>query len=860
MKLALHHFRKEARHLLPRWWPWLGLLTLELLLNLGWLWPRQDTLAQVMPFLTWVMALWLTASFSPDDSPASVNRFSATRPLPAASFHFGRVLQFMVMVVLPLAIQELLYLSLLGREPGMIFTGTCERVLLTVAALGWWLPFSTLARGKDSTILLLAVILSAALPLPVIEFLLLAAVNWLWPDGALPVWLMPLPADLQGMTCLALAFIGGLSLLAWCSRTRQWHLRWRIIALAALTLPLSFLLLFWPLPRMSQRTREPALVASLEKEVLKATARTSAMQSAPPYRDLVLSAEPELPPLPPGVTAETDLTSAWMTLPEGTVEARTDRGWPNVWSNETSAAALQAFYPSGTLFRALKDKSYHSLFGSFHLPAGWNVSAIKPSGLDGEVEGHFARWEYKGELPVREGAAINLPDVACRIQAVHHELRPGMPVQPGTLLMTLELEFHSPLLDASPWGWPSQWVPMLHLPGKQLVWADPEKMQSTTKKTLTRQGLRGAMSSWQRGRIELDWPGVLDAKGGIKSADLGGLKLVLLHRTYAGQAHWKMHVPKVTVVDNSPRAPALSATLPQPQIADWLRALPPLPASATTEEARARWALLLHRSSMAGENEAVDWSLCQDLKTLAKKYPDLLFNTRTGLAQMRGKRLNAALAAAFDESQRDVVIDHLVDRPWVADIVAVRGWEPLARRTADALIHSSMGDAADRLAMLWKAPEDVPALVERATRNSRLNPDLFDYLQGFPDSQAPLQAALSQRMKRRPPIVDDYLDLFQQDDRELVLALEYGVPEALTTTLHLARVLTMTERKTSGALVFLTRLPALIRLLDVDTGRTPRHGAIAQSFFDRLAAKRADQFHYDAAAHQWIEIAPSPKP
>lgn len=285
----------------------------------------------------------------------------------------------------------------------------------------------------------------------------------------------------------------------------------------------------------------------------------------------------------------------------------------------------------------------------------------------------------------------------------------------------------------------------------------------------------------------------------------------------------------------------LAPILPEDQVGTWLQTLPPLPDSATPQEARERWGDLLQRASIKDSMPSLEWTNPMHMQTLVRQHPDLLFKVRTGAGLMQQTGLNKAISAAFDESQRETVVDHLEGRPWLVSVVLNRGWEQAARRAATTLIGSTMGAHADQLAIRWRTPEDIPALIQRASR-TRLDPELFAYLQQFPASREPLRAVLSRKQASERPVVDEYLWKLTSD-QELSLAVAAGVPEALAVSLHLARVLTQEERGRREVKQFITRLSTTIQLARPDPLR----------FFDLLASKQALDFHYDATQSRWIE-------
>ena len=133
MNLILHHFRKEFAYLRLRWFGFLALLGFDLAVNLEWLFPLR---AGVQPpawlvYLPWVLMLVGVSLLGscPEDKPGSDRSFISTRPLPTRAYWLTRVALWLLLLVLPVVLQNALYLLLSGRPVMEMLAGTWARAL-----------------------------------------------------------------------------------------------------------------------------------------------------------------------------------------------------------------------------------------------------------------------------------------------------------------------------------------------------------------------------------------------------------------------------------------------------------------------------------------------------------------------------------------------------------------------------------------------------------------------------------------------------------------------------------------------------------------------------------------------------------
>jgi hypothetical protein len=153
MNLVLHHFLKEFRYLRLRWFAFLALLAFDLAVNLEWLFPLQagtepPSWLIYLPLVLMIAGASLLGS-CPEDKPGSDRSFISTRPLPARAYWLARVALWLLLLVLPVVLQNALYLLLSERPVLEVLTGTWARAVWVIQSTAWLLPMTALWRRGE---------------------------------------------------------------------------------------------------------------------------------------------------------------------------------------------------------------------------------------------------------------------------------------------------------------------------------------------------------------------------------------------------------------------------------------------------------------------------------------------------------------------------------------------------------------------------------------------------------------------------------------------------------------------------------------------------------------------------------------
>ena len=161
MNLMLHHFRKEFRWLWPRWVVLLTALGLDLAYNMEWVFPMKAGdvmgISELVSAVLWLVGWWVMLSTAPEDNAQA---FVLTRPLSRRSYWLARLMVWALLVVLPFVIETGVYLALMHRPWGDIWTGMVEEALAASAMTLWVLPAAALFHGWERY---LALVVFAAL-------------------------------------------------------------------------------------------------------------------------------------------------------------------------------------------------------------------------------------------------------------------------------------------------------------------------------------------------------------------------------------------------------------------------------------------------------------------------------------------------------------------------------------------------------------------------------------------------------------------------------------------------------------------------------------------------------------------------
>jgi hypothetical protein len=151
MNFVLHHFLKEFRYLWSRWLVFLMAVGFDLALQLHWLFPTMGKSSLMLPSFVlslpmWIAAWWLMLSVPPEDMDGA---FRGTRPLPRRDYWLARIMTGVLLVMLPLLIENAAFLLMSGRGWADVRSGMLETGFAVLVLLLWVLPAGTLFRGWE---------------------------------------------------------------------------------------------------------------------------------------------------------------------------------------------------------------------------------------------------------------------------------------------------------------------------------------------------------------------------------------------------------------------------------------------------------------------------------------------------------------------------------------------------------------------------------------------------------------------------------------------------------------------------------------------------------------------------------------
>jgi hypothetical protein len=160
MNLTLHHFRKEFRYLRVRWLAFLGLLALDLGVNLEWVLPMRAveggynagvfvSYDVLMMVVLWMVVWWFMLSVPPEEGASGGRGYALTRPLSRVSYWGARVMVWVLLVIVPLMLEGAVYLWLNGRPWSDVVLGVAERAWAVGSMTLWLLPLPLLLRGWE---------------------------------------------------------------------------------------------------------------------------------------------------------------------------------------------------------------------------------------------------------------------------------------------------------------------------------------------------------------------------------------------------------------------------------------------------------------------------------------------------------------------------------------------------------------------------------------------------------------------------------------------------------------------------------------------------------------------------------------
>lgn len=780
MNLTLHHFLKEFRYLRWRWLAFMMLLAFEMAVNLEWVLPMRVGVPQAawmayLPVVVLLAGLSLLLS-CPEDRPGSDRSFISTRPMPVRDYWLARVGVWLLLIVLPVVLQNMLYLMLSCRPSADVLRGGWERLACAAGFSAWMLPALVLWRRSEIwkallTLGLIVFVASSALDV-------IASRGWRfypsysqeWP-GLAAGWM------LFGLLSAALAF--GHLRCGWPFRRR--------VALASVVAVLSLLTArLWILtkPPITAQNQElvQKLAPGLQVEFDLGTAR---------YTGVEKSFGPSLRGNP--MTKTSDPTVHVVLQPKRSTLHQSDRTshaeekskLPGAWSSHDSPQAevfrgnqvLRDLFPRGTLFFphdeyfpkwTLGDQSLTPL-AVFPKP---HPQLDEPLSIQTEYAVEWFQREKAIEIPLVSGAAGHCDEMHWEILRISPEQGP----KPGAVTVSLRTEYR---------GAENGHAILLHLPNEKLVRLDPSKTTITSQ--------RGDKTGWSRSIQELKWEHITHhADGAPTGVDLSSARLILLRSRYLGRSQLAWKFPEIRLRDIPEdwnrdiqwhAADALYRGRELKAFQERMATLTPPTAASTEKEAR-RYAFDLFSAgslTRAVYSYAAHPQIAQAFEPLGKHHLPLMLDLRSIYwPGWSNKPPNSLLERYVTEQQRDTLISRAPQSNMLADLVVKKGWAEEARQRLQKQMLDSpvLPSGAVELLLAWKDDPDVIARLLKEARND-FQGDIIYSLDKRPETKAQIERVVKETFDELVPIRDSVRAL-----RELERAAEFGSAEAFEWSLR----------------------------------------------------------------------------
>ena len=840
MNLTLHQFRKEARFLLPRWLPWLVLLALDLAVNVEWIAPLNGPTPSWLEWFSeiiWYITFWLAYSHAPEDSPANLNRFGNTRPLPLSSYWLARITVFITLIVLPLMLHEGLYLWISQRPATEIFTGMAWRAFLVIAYMGWIVLISGLFRGTKLALalLLMAGIFYAGMPLMV---------------AILRKW-MPL-TEMTLHTSTQLMLLGLFSLFivffTWLHIRQQWSLARRLTYCSILVAALLFPPIFRPgnpevfSPENQKKADEAAVqlkinVPSHEMVLSRFMGREGAelsiyltpKVSQPPT---TLSFEPrplKLEAMQEGKTFSTQ-TDLKRVPQSGFFEP--------TYGNGRTLAAISPFLPQDTLFTSGTDKD--AAFDTGRLVEPF-PALDRPTELTGEYALDWIDWSIPVNVPLQAGAKAETPDSRWEILAVRLNENALGAAQPGAVAVDFRMEYQSKN--------DIQRV-MLQAPDRRIAWIQPH-FKSPPKQ-------REIHSTWQRMVTSYSWSDVLTYPDGEPAKiDPTKLRFTTIKGRYLGTTRWTWKSGSFKLKDYlHPSFPMNGWSLGRPSLLyqgqnekvfeERLKTIATIHAKSSTQEVnRYLYEILLAANvTDAWKHSAAAERLKIALQPVIHNHLEVLLDLPN--SAISDDKLPKLLAPLLSEKEKPNVIAGIIKRPWLADIVKKRGWDADAMPLLENLPISPL-NLDYRLMKLMQSAKD-PGVQKRLIEEVRRRPRGYYSLQSvinfsrIPELRPQLKSVADEVWRDVQPI------LSEDQSNTILIAVSQGNKDALDLSIRLAANLKIKRNNSVDGIEI--QLAPLVGFEPLKEGENSDR--LTEAFRELSSA----DFHYLPELARWEKIHP----
>ncbi|MBC8096865.1 MAG: hypothetical protein H7Y43_13745 [Akkermansiaceae bacterium] len=753
MKLVFHHFKKDVRQFRIFLAIWLGLLLLDLAVNLSWvgnpeLSPsgRFDSASNswtgLLPVVLWALTAILPSLVVLADSPARHEGFLSTRPMPRRDLFLAKILYIVALLVVPWALAEMAHLTLQGLPAWAILRGTFERLLISLPVAVGFAAFAALWPGTARWVRALGTLVGVYV-LTGMTFSLLMNVLHL-PD-------LPSPTT-SGIFVWAYLFVLTLVLLAaWHSRShRGWKFRWGGLVVC---LALSwfggtmwkgeFFRLQPENPQAAQAVFSQSGFEISTRNILLSSEQ-SPDENAPVRFQVLLTPKTKL--LPAAHVIEWSGKDARLLRPTGGVIPRDGKFYPrhlffgNPWNATHTMEELTAWaseFPEGVLFRQFNFNNGSSSFPNarldlprFKVPenAGERAESLN---LEADFDAQVFQWRKIADLPLT-------PGVVSKDAFGSWKIISGQTIIPQPNAHLFVERHQIELLTATDsrcssfnYGPLSRMVLAVYDPETRIVWL-PDHSYNTVK--------RGSHTGLTRHFINF----YLNERQPFTAAELSRCRLVVLEKTWVGSVPKKWQSPAFTLDEKLSPAYANgfnnTASLPREEFSRRIAALQAPAPNAPRREVSLYLLKFLqlvdaHRISLDPRDPEI-----AKLGEYVPEHLDLLLDGLPAMNRPSKRAVLAALRVSATEQQKSAILAALRSEPELAEILLARGWLNDARAEVYQLATSSrsLPFAALQAIASFRDPQTYPRLLEAfETEPSEKLDDLL-HLLGLSEQAAPI--------------------------------------------------------------------------------------------------------------------------
>jgi hypothetical protein len=755
MNFVIHHFRKEFRYLRLRWFAFLVLLGFELAVNLEWLLPMRAGV-EAPAWLGYLPVVLLLAGLSlllscPEDRPGSDRSFISTRPVPAQAYWMARVLIWLLLIVLPVVLQNGLYLAMSARPAADVLRGMWERLCFAAGFSAWLLPTLVLWNRRE----LWKTLLTVALALVVVSKALdVAAAEW-W--QFYPSYYQTWPGRAAGWAVFAL--LSGV--LAWRHLTQGFAFKRRL----TMTLLGGFVALltarFWAWKDSPPVARDAALVKKLSPElqfnVDLSQARFEGLDKSYGPR---LTSEVSEDTHMQGVHVvfrpqRSDFAQGGSTRHVETTERNPyrrsmfDTPQREVFRGDRN---LRDFFPKGTLLMSndenfpkwtLKDQPNTPL-ATFSAP---HPKFDEPLIIDTDFLVEWYQRDLALELPVQVGAHGMCEDVRWEILGV----TPAAGPQPGAVTISLRMEFRSH------WDPENGYAILLHLPQQRILRLEPAKQ--------VMMGERGDHTGWRHQQIDLTWNHIFNhGDGEPTGVETSQARLILLRSRFLGQSqqHWKSPEMRLTDLHSTwskdlqwGYSKVLYAGREVKAFQERMATLT-LPTAESTEKEARRYVYDLFSTASATQvvyTNAAHPLIAKAFEPLGRYHLPLMLELRAqSWPGWSNKPPNNQLERYVTEDRREILIDRAMQSQGLAELVVKKGWSEAAKRLKPQMLSMhSLSRSAEKLLMAWNDEESHARLLKHVPYD--INGYIAEHLDKTPAMRPQLELILREEFEAVLPLI-----------------------------------------------------------------------------------------------------------